>query len=122
MIDIDEFVDYEKEYLKYLDKRKVKMKKDSIQGCCPFHEDSNPSFNVDTKTGLYNCFGCSEQGNYITFISKIKGLNTKESYKYICEEHNVPFEDKEVTKNSVTTNFTVDFFRNLKCDILTKNK
>ena len=39
---------------------------------CPFHEDWDPSFKVDTYRNLYKCFACGEKGggNLIRFISK----------------------------------------------------
>ncbi|MBK7034632.1 MAG: hypothetical protein IPH49_15550 [Ignavibacteria bacterium] len=32
-------------------------------GLCPFHEDTEPSFAVDERKGLWNCLGkCGEGG------------------------------------------------------------
>lgn len=28
-----------------------------IKGCCPFHDDRNPSFEINIDKGLYHCFG-----------------------------------------------------------------
>jgi DNA primase len=30
---------------------------------CPFHQDDQPSFSIDMKTGLWYCFGCGAHGN-----------------------------------------------------------
>ena len=35
---------------------------------CPFHADKNPSLSFDDSRGLFNCFGCSAQGNIVDFI------------------------------------------------------
>lgn len=40
---------------------------------CPFHEDTNPSMNVNMKTGLYNCHACDAQGDFIDFYMKKTG-------------------------------------------------
>lgn len=36
---------------------------DEWQALCPFHKDSNPSFSVNVKKGLYICYACGEKGN-----------------------------------------------------------
>ncbi|MGE5598038.1 MAG: CHC2 zinc finger domain-containing protein, partial [Bacteroidota bacterium] len=35
---------------------------------CPFHEDHDPSFSIDTRTNLFKCFGCGAAGDAIRFI------------------------------------------------------
>ena len=35
-----------------------------IMGCCPYHDDKNPSFGIDTKNGGFNCFACGVTGTY----------------------------------------------------------
>ena len=45
---------------------------DEYKGICPFHEDKNPSFSINTKTGQYQCFSCGAKGNLITFCKKMK--------------------------------------------------
>ncbi|MBM4287462.1 MAG: hypothetical protein FJ135_04795 [Deltaproteobacteria bacterium] len=29
---------------------------------CPFHREKNPSFSLNTETGVFNCFGCGANG------------------------------------------------------------
>lgn len=43
---------------------------------CPFHEDSNPSFYVNSKTGLFYCFGCGVCGNLSDFLGLV-GVSEK---------------------------------------------
>jgi hypothetical protein len=39
---------------------------------CPFHgEDKHPSFSVDLDAGVFNCFGCGEQGGTRRFASLV---------------------------------------------------
>jgi hypothetical protein len=42
---------------------------DEARGLCPFHDDNNPSFSVNRKTGLWVCFSgsCGRTGNWVTF-------------------------------------------------------
>lgn len=43
---------------------------------CPFHSDSNPSFAVNKKTGLWICHGCNIKGNWNTLLRKL-GLKSQ---------------------------------------------
>ena len=35
---------------------------DNIIAQCPFHDDNNPSFSLNTKTGAFICFSCGARG------------------------------------------------------------
>lgn len=35
-----------------------------ISFCCPYHDDHEPSFGIDTKEGGFNCFTCGETGTF----------------------------------------------------------
>jgi hypothetical protein len=60
-----------------------------FQGNCPFHSEAHPSFVVykDPGTRFY-CFGCTEGGDVIDFIMKIKDINFTEAVKYLGVPHN----------------------------------
>lgn len=58
----------------------VALKQDGreFKGCCPFHEESTPSFTVyPAKKGgqLFFCFGCGAAGDVIDFVMHLKGVN-----------------------------------------------
>lgn len=43
------------------------------RGCkalCPFHSEERPSLSVDSKKGLYKCFGCGKAGDHLTFLQE----------------------------------------------------
>ena len=88
-VDLDRIVDYRAEYTAVLSKSKLKDNGDSLLALCPFHEDSNPSFSVDLKTGKWHCFTEDESGNFISFWAKINGIDTAEAYKAILEKYGV---------------------------------
>ena len=48
-------------------------------GICPFHSDSDPSFQVNPDRKLYNCFGCRESGDLFNFVMLIEGKTFKEA-------------------------------------------
>lgn len=52
-------------YKTYLEK--AVHKNGEVSGLCPFHDDKNPSFSANVKTGQAQCFGCSWKGNAFTF-------------------------------------------------------
>ena len=83
-IDIDNIVNYKAEYTARL--QKVKVTGNSLTSLCPFHGDSNPSFSVDLKKGMYKCFSCGAEGNYIKFRADLDGIDTREAYKRILSE------------------------------------
>lgn len=55
---------------------------------CPFHEDNDPSLNLNNKNGiwLFNCFGCGTGGTSIDFIMKLENKDFKEAVKSIAGE------------------------------------
>lgn len=40
---------------------------------CPFHNDRNPSLNIDNSLGVFHCFGCGAKGTIIDFEQLISG-------------------------------------------------
>lgn len=57
----------------------------NLSGLCPFHDDSSPSFTVSPGPGLYNCFGCGESGDLITFVMKTEGLPFAEAVEKLAD-------------------------------------
>lgn len=94
---LDEFVDYRDLYSKNTEGFIEKFGKG--MAICPFHDEKTASMSIDLKTGKFNCFGCGESGNAVNFIAKIKNIDTKEAFKFICDTYNVPKEDKIEVKD-----------------------
>lgn len=92
MESIDEAINYEEEYKKYLPD--AKKNGNSLIAKCPFHDDSNPSFSIDITSGKYHCFGCEEKGNFIGFKAKLENLDTQSVYKELCELYDIPIAEK----------------------------
>lgn len=69
--------------------RGVKLTKKGRQlwGLCPFHEDTEPSFAVDERKGLWNCLGkCGTGGDVFSFVMKSDGIDFREAFALLNEE------------------------------------
>lgn len=56
-------------------------------GCCPFHGERTPSFNVYEKH--FHCFGCGEHGNAFDFVRKNDGVSFPEAVRRLAAEAGV---------------------------------
>lgn len=89
-VDLDRIVDYKAEYTAVI--QKFKIAGDNLTGLCPFHKDRNNSFSVDLKTGKWHCFSEDDGGNFVSFWSRLHGVDTKTAYKEILEKYHVSTE------------------------------
>jgi DNA primase len=64
----------------------------NFKGLCPFHSEKTPSFFVSKERNLFNCFGCHEKGNAITFIQKYKNLSYPEALKELADKYHISLE------------------------------
>ena len=55
--------------------------------CCPFHHEKTPSFSVTPAKQMFYCFGCTEHGNVIDFIMKLKDLSFPEAVEEIAQNY-----------------------------------
>ena len=69
--------------------RGVELKKKGRQlwGLCPFHTDSEPSFAVDERKGLWNCLGkCATGGDVFSFVMKADGIGFAAAFALLDAE------------------------------------
>ena len=72
----------------------------SMKGLCPFHDERTPSFNVNTTTGRYHCFGCGEDGDGIAFVQETNGGDFRWAVEYLADKYGIPIEvDQDQTDN-----------------------
>jgi|GEM_PF-2044663 len=55
----------------------------SYIGLCPFHKDTNPSFNVYPQQNRFYCFGCQKGGDAIDFVRLHYGYGFKKAINYL---------------------------------------
>ncbi len=65
---------------------KLERKGDKWWGCCPFHGEVTPSFNIDTERKVYYCFGCGKGGSVINFVMEIEKLNFPDTIEFIAKK------------------------------------
>ena len=70
-----------------------------FQALCPFHEDSNPSFNFNNETGAYSCHGCGKKGAGLHFYARTHDLNDRRDFpkvlKGIASDFGIPWEQEQ---------------------------
>ncbi len=49
------------------------------RGLCPFHDDKNPSLNVNEEKGLFHCFSCGSGGDMFGFYMRYNNISFSEA-------------------------------------------
>ena len=57
---------------------------------CLFHHDSTPSMKLDRR---YYCFGCGATGDVIDFVSRLRGIGSKDAAILLAQDFAIPHED-----------------------------
>lgn len=82
---------------------KLRKKGSNYVGLCPFHKEKTPSFTVNPKTNLYNCFGCKAGGDVIGFLCEIEGIGFREAVERLSNKKSTKC--KVQSKKHSTQNF-----------------
>lgn len=61
------------------DRAKTNGSQGDYWACCPFHDESTPSFHCVDTSGAYKCFGCGASGDQISFLQAHLGLSFAEA-------------------------------------------
>ena len=56
-----------------------------FKGLCPFHEDHNPSFQVNPERQSYKCWVCNEGGDCFSFVMKHDHLGFREALEFLAQ-------------------------------------
>ena len=68
---------------------KLKKAGKEFLGCCPFHNESTPSFTVTPAKGLAYCFGCGWGGNAIKFLMEAGRFSFREAVLDLARSGNI---------------------------------
>lgn len=57
---------------------------DEAQAICPHpeHNDSHPSWSINTHTGVHNCFSCGFKGNFVSLVEAVLGVERSEAVRW----------------------------------------
>ena len=55
-------------------------------GLCPVHDETRPSFYVDTKRGLFGCYGCGKRGDVINLYAQVNHVRLAEAISRLARE------------------------------------
>lgn len=81
----------------------LKRKGNNYVALCPLHGENTPSFNINSNHPyLFKCFGCSQTGNIISFVSKLYNISYSKAIEHILSLNihtNKPVEHKKVKEN-----------------------
>jgi DNA primase len=54
-----------------------------VVGLCPLHEETRPSFYVNTRKDVFYCHGCGQGGDLMRFVQLSRHLSFRESLTYL---------------------------------------
>lgn len=73
-------------------------------GSCPFHNEKTPSFTVFAESERYQCFGCGEKGDAITFLMKKENLSYPAAVKRLADRVGVAIHTDEIDEEQKKRN------------------
>lgn len=97
----------------------------NYKGLCPFHSEKTPSFVVSPDKQIFHCFGCGAGGDVVSFISKYKNLDFKESIEELAKRANIDIskdrkmapaenKDEKLILYEINREAAIYFYKNLK--------
>lgn len=64
--------------------------------CCPFHDESTPSFSVNADDQLFYCHGCGEGGNVFDFYTRFNNVSFPEAVRALAAQANIDLPKEEL--------------------------
>ncbi|MBN2526154.1 MAG: DNA primase [Deltaproteobacteria bacterium] len=74
----------------------------NFKGVCPFHADSDPSFNVNPSRHFFHCFGCSASGDIFSFVQRIEGIEFMEAARRLAGKYGIQLPERPMSKEAKT--------------------
>lgn len=57
----------------------------ALSAVCPFHDDHDPSLNINTERQIYKCFVCGAGGNVFTFVRDYEKISFREAVAKVAD-------------------------------------
>ena len=61
-----------------------------LLGCCPFHDDHEPSLLVDPRDNHFHCFGCRAHGDVFDFIQRMERIDFRHALTLLARAPSTP--------------------------------
>jgi DNA primase len=71
-------------------------------GLCPLHEETHPSFYVNTRKDVFYCHGCGQGGDLIRFVQLARGLSFRQSLAHLDPQTTPAVDDSVVLESTAT--------------------
>ena len=82
---------------------KLKPAKGSeLLGLCPFHQDTKPSFRVNTEKNVFHCFGCDAKGNVLDFVARKESVTIRKAALMLSEWFELGNGEKEAPSSNLS--------------------
>tara|TARA_Y100000034_G_scaffold74318_1_gene89410 strand:- start:1548 stop:2570 length:1023 start_codon:yes stop_codon:yes gene_type:complete len=92
---IEDFVNQHSEF--------TRIQGDELRARCPLpkHNDGNPSFAINLKTGKWNCMGCSSAGKSIeSLVARVLGISIYEANNVVDANNKItPYDTLQIINN-----------------------
>ena len=76
----------------------VKSSDDRWVTCCLFHEERTPSMTLYRGSNSFYCYGCTESGDAIALLQRVKGLSFAKAVEFLAKRSGIDIEfSKEET-------------------------
>ncbi|MCH4221625.1 MAG: DNA primase [Eggerthellaceae bacterium] len=63
----------------------LKQKGRTFWCCCPFHDETTPSCQIDPDAQLWYCFGCGAGGDIFTYVMKLEDISFPDAVRRLAE-------------------------------------
>lgn len=64
-------------------------------GLCPFHQEKNPSFQVDAENQLYYCFGCGSGGDVLSFVMRYQNVSFGDALRFLADRYHIVLPERD---------------------------
>ena len=85
----------------------------------PNHNDSSPSFGINTESNYYNCFGCNATGNIFSLVQNVEGLNFVEAIQRLSVYSGISSESTQLNVKQTLRDFNFSIEEILNRDLKT---
>lgn len=88
--EVDKKADIVRVVSNFLGSNNVQKKGRIYVSLCPFHNDTNPSMQIDPNRNTFHCWACGSKGGSIDFVKMYKKIKPMEALKEVASICSIP--------------------------------